>query len=77
VRKDVGYAYGFEDRTDRGFEVIGHGGDNPGVNGDLRIVPAGDYVVVSLTNIGAPAASRFSNFVLDRLQVGATTTARP
>jgi D-alanyl-D-alanine carboxypeptidase len=61
------YAYGFESSETLGFKVIGHSGNHPGVNGDLRILPDSGYVVVSLANIDAPAATRFSDFVLERL----------
>jgi D-alanyl-D-alanine carboxypeptidase len=55
----VGYAYGFEDHRDvEGNGWVGHGGGAPGMNGDLRIYPASDYVVVVLANLDPPVAQR-------------------
>jgi D-alanyl-D-alanine carboxypeptidase len=54
----ISYAYGFEDHRDaQGNGWVGHGGGAPGMNGDLRIYPASDYVVVVLANLDPPVAS--------------------
>jgi CubicO group peptidase (beta-lactamase class C family) len=64
-----GFAYGY------GFGVIGegptrhfgHNGGAPGMNGDLRIYPQLGYVIVALSNLDPPAASRMVDFVGNRL----------
>jgi hypothetical protein len=45
----------------------GHGGGAPGMNGDLQIFPQSGYVIVVLSNLDPPAASRISNFIVNRL----------
>lgn len=37
---------------------IGHGGDAPGINADVRIFPESGYVLVAFSNIDPPAAYR-------------------
>ena len=64
---DNTYAYGFEDRLVNGMRCVGHGGGAPGMNGDLRICPESGYVVAVLANLDPPAASRVSDFILNRL----------
>jgi hypothetical protein len=64
---DNSYAYGFEDRLTNGLCCFGHGGGAPGMNGDLRICPESGYVVAVLANLDPPAASRVSDFILNRL----------
>jgi CubicO group peptidase (beta-lactamase class C family) len=64
---DNSYAYGFEDRLTNGMRCFGHGGGAPGMNGDLRICPESGYVVAVLANLDPPAASRVSDFILNRL----------
>src|SRR5215831_3406571 len=61
------YAYGFGDETIGGIRCFGHGGGAPGMNGDLKICPGTGYVVAVLANLDPPAASRISEFVLNRL----------
>jgi len=61
------YAYGFGDRSFGGMHCFGHGGGAPGMNGDLEICPQAGYVVAVLSNLDPPAASRVSEFVLNRL----------
>jgi CubicO group peptidase (beta-lactamase class C family) len=61
------YAYGFGDRAHGDIYCFGHGGGAPGMNGDLEICPAPGYVVAVLANLDPPAASRVSDFVLNRL----------
>jgi CubicO group peptidase (beta-lactamase class C family) len=73
------YAYGFEDDTTDGLRCVGHGGGAPGMNGELRICPQSGYIVAVLSNLDPPAASRISQFVIDRLPAeaaGNTTGAR-
>jgi CubicO group peptidase (beta-lactamase class C family) len=62
------YAFGFMDNSGatppRHF---GHGGGAPGMNGDLQIFPQTGYVIVVLSNLDPPAASRISDFIANRL----------
>jgi hypothetical protein len=37
------------------------------MNGELRIYPASDYVIVVLVNLDPPAASRPADFIGNRL----------
>jgi CubicO group peptidase (beta-lactamase class C family) len=62
-----GYGYGFTIRDEGGVRWYGHGGGAPGMNGELRIVPALGYVLVGLANLDPPAASRPIDFVMLRL----------
>ena len=64
---DNTYAYGFEDRLVNGMRCVGHGGGAPGMNGELRICPESGFVVAVLANLDPPAASRVSDFIVNRL----------
>jgi len=64
---NMSYAYGFEDRLVHGIRCFGHGGGAPGMNGDLNICPETGYVVAVLANLDPPAATRVSEFILNRL----------
>lgn len=81
ARGDDRYAYGFFDRRVGGVRFVGHGGGAPGMNGDLEIDPQSGYVVAVLANLDPPAAQRISDFILNRLPVGAvpapTAATRP
>jgi D-alanyl-D-alanine carboxypeptidase len=62
------YAFGFMDNgAGTGMRHFGHGGGAPGMNGDLQIFPQSGYVVVVLSNLDPPAASRISDFIVNRL----------
>jgi D-alanyl-D-alanine carboxypeptidase len=61
------YGYGFGDSTINGTRCFGHNGGAPGMNGDLKICPVPGYVITVLANIDPPAASRISDFVVNRL----------
>jgi D-alanyl-D-alanine carboxypeptidase len=64
----ISYAYGFEDHRDaQGNGWVGHGGGAPGMNGDLRMYPASDYVVVVLANLDPPVAQRVADYLDARL----------
>lgn len=57
-----GYGYGFGIGGEGALRAYGHGGGAPGMNGDLRIYPQSGYVLVSLSNLDPPAASRLTEF---------------
>jgi CubicO group peptidase (beta-lactamase class C family) len=62
------YAFGFfDDGGDSGARHFGHGGGAPGMNGDLQIYPQSGYVIAVLANMDPPAASRVSEFIMNRL----------
>jgi D-alanyl-D-alanine carboxypeptidase len=62
------YAFGFMDNgAGTSMRHFGHGGGAPGMNGDLQIFPQSGYVVVVLSNLDPPAASRISDFIVNRL----------
>ncbi len=46
---------------------IGNGGGAPGVNAELRFEPAGDYIVVVLSNASPPSATQLLTSIVDRL----------
>jgi D-alanyl-D-alanine carboxypeptidase len=62
------YAFGFMDNAEgTPMRHFGHGGGAPGMNGELEIFPQTGYVIVVLSNLDPPAASRISDFILSRL----------
>lgn len=61
------YGYGFGIQGEGNLRSYGHGGGAPGMNGDLRIFPRLGYVVISLSNLDPPAASRLVDFFSLRL----------
>jgi D-alanyl-D-alanine carboxypeptidase len=62
------YAFGFMDNGGgTAMRHYGHGGGAPGMNGDLQIFPQNGYVIVVLSNLDPPAASRISDFIVNRL----------
>ncbi|MEP7157471.1 MAG: serine hydrolase domain-containing protein [Betaproteobacteria bacterium] len=61
------YGFGFGVRADGKWQSYGHGGGAPGMNGELRIIPQQGYVLVALSNLDPPAASRVLDFVGNRL----------
>jgi D-alanyl-D-alanine carboxypeptidase len=46
---------------------FGHAGGAPGQNGDLRVYPESGFVIVALSNLDPPAASRMVDFIAARL----------
>jgi D-alanyl-D-alanine carboxypeptidase len=65
----VKYAYGFMERTrPDGRRSVGHGGGAPGQNGELTIFPETGVVIVSLSNLDPPAATRLAQFVDQRVR---------
>jgi len=61
------YAFGFTDNGAGSTRHFGHGGGAPGMNGELQIFPQSGYVVVVLSNLDPPTASRISDFIVNRL----------
>jgi D-alanyl-D-alanine carboxypeptidase len=61
------YGFGFGVRGEGPLRSYGHGGGAPGMNGDLRIFPQLGYVVVALSNLDPPAASRVADYFALRM----------
>jgi CubicO group peptidase (beta-lactamase class C family) len=49
------------------LSYYGHGGGAPGMNGELRVYPQLGYVVVGLSNLDPPAASRLVEYFAVRM----------
>ena len=64
-KEDYGFGFGIEGEGP--LRSYGHGGGAPGMNGDLRIFPQTGYVVISLSNLDPPAATRVVNFFTLRM----------
>lgn len=62
-----GYGYGFGVQGEGPLRSYGHGGGAPGMNGELRVYPELGYVLVSLSNLDPPAASRVLNYFALRM----------
>jgi D-alanyl-D-alanine carboxypeptidase len=61
------YGYGFGIQGEGPLRGYGHGGGAPGMNGELRIFPQLGYVVISLSNLDPPAATRLVDFFTLRM----------
>jgi D-alanyl-D-alanine carboxypeptidase len=61
------YGYGFGIQEEGRLRSYGHGGGAPGMNGELRIFPQLGYVVISLSNLDPPAATRLVGFFTLRM----------
>jgi len=61
------YGYGFGIAGEGPLRSYGHGGGAPGMNGDLRIYPQLGYVVICLSNLDPPAATRLVDFFTLRM----------
>ena len=64
-KEDYGYGFGINEEGPQ--KSYGHGGGAPGMNGDLRIFPQSGYVVISLSNLDPPAATRVVDFFTLRM----------
>ncbi len=64
------YGYGFVVQGEGAMRSYGHGGGAPGMNGELRVYPELGYVVVGLSNLDPPAASRLVEFFTHRMPAG-------
>ena len=69
------YGFGMSIAGEGATRSFGHSGGAPGQNGDLRVYPASGYVLVALSNLDPPAASRIVNFIATRLPLASDTTA--
>jgi CubicO group peptidase (beta-lactamase class C family) len=56
------YGYGFGIQGEGPLRSYGHGGGAPGMNGELRIFPQLGTVVISLSNLDPPAATRIVDY---------------
>ena len=65
------YGYGFVVAEQEGMTFYGHGGGAPGMNGELRIFPALDVVVIGLGNVDPPAVSRLVDYYQVRMPLTA------
>ena len=71
------YGFGMSIAGEGPTRSFGHAGGAQGQNGDLRVFPESGYVVVALSNLDPPAASRMVDFIAARLPLAsATTTTR-
>jgi D-alanyl-D-alanine carboxypeptidase len=61
------YGYGFEVEGEGMLRSYGHGGGAPGINGDLHVFPQLGAVVVALSNLDPPAASRLAEYFAQRM----------
>jgi D-alanyl-D-alanine carboxypeptidase len=61
------YGYGFQVKGYGSSQSFGHGGAAPGMSGDLRVFPELGYVVVCLSNLDPPAATRLGDDFADRI----------
>jgi CubicO group peptidase (beta-lactamase class C family) len=61
------YGYGFGVQGEGSLRSYGHGGGAPGQNGELRVFPELGYVVVGLSNLDPPAASRLVEYFALRM----------
>ena len=72
------YGFGMVISGDGATRHFGHSGGAQGQNGDLRVFPESGYVIVALSNLDPPAASRLTDFIAARLPLAAAAnTARP
>jgi D-alanyl-D-alanine carboxypeptidase len=62
-----GYGHGFACWNQGDAPSFGHNGGAPGINADLKIFRETGYVVVVMSNLDPPAASRVSDFIAARL----------
>jgi CubicO group peptidase (beta-lactamase class C family) len=61
------YGFGFGLSGEGVLRRYGHGGGAPGMNGELRIYPESGHVVVVLSNLDPPAATRIADFLDKRM----------
>ena len=64
---ESGHGFGFVTSNRGGIRGFGHGGGAPGMNGDLQIFPDSGQVVVVLSNLDPPSASKVSGWLTSRM----------
>lgn len=62
-----GYGFGFGVGGEGATRRYGHNGGAPGMNGDLRIFPALGLVIIALSNVDPPIATRLVDFYTLRM----------
>jgi D-alanyl-D-alanine carboxypeptidase len=70
------YGFGMSLTGEGATRSFGHAGGAQGQNGDLRIFPESGYVIVALSNLDPPAASRLVDFIAARLPLAGGTAPR-
>jgi CubicO group peptidase (beta-lactamase class C family) len=65
----AGYGFGMTISEEPQGKRFGHGGGAPGMNGELRVYPRTNTVVVVLANLDPPAATRLADFFDERMPV--------
>lgn len=63
----TGYGFGMNVSEQPQGKTFGHGGGAPGMNGELRVYPKEDIVVVVLANLDPPAAGRLADLFNERM----------
>jgi CubicO group peptidase (beta-lactamase class C family) len=63
------YGYGFGIDGEGAWRSYGHGGGAPGMNGELLVFPQLGTVVVALSNLDPPAATRVAEYYALRMPV--------
>ena len=69
------YGFGMSLTGEGATRSFGHAGGAQGQNGDLRVFPESGYVIVALSNLDPPAASRMVDFIVARLPLASAATA--
>jgi hypothetical protein len=69
------YGFGMYLTGDGATRSFGHGGGAPGQTGDLKVFPESGYVIVALSNLDPPVASRMLDFIAARLPLASSTPA--
>ena len=68
------YGYGFGVQGEGPLRSYGHGGGAPGMNGDFRVFPELGYVLIALSNLDPPAATRVVDFFALRMPAPASVS---
>jgi CubicO group peptidase (beta-lactamase class C family) len=66
---NMGYGFGMMISEGPQGKRFGHGGGAPGMNGELRVYPKTNTVVIVLANLDPPAASRLADVFDERMPV--------
>ena len=70
------YGFGMSLAGEGATRSFGHAGGAQGQNGDLRVFPESGYVIVALSNLDPPAASRMVDFIVARLPIASAAAPR-